>query len=195
LTQHAMSTLGFRVSLILAVYISVIVVLGLIQRVLLGVLFDAIASGSWLLTATSIASINSIAAFILALSSHTLFNVIAPTHMTRCSMAPTPDCRLTELTLRFKTLVALSILPILILALLAGSIVRLGLQATPSTLLSSLAYGVYNIYGVLELAGYTIAYTTPIVGGTRAKVTLALLAITMITLGALIETKVILGTS
>jgi len=68
------------------------------------------------------------------------------------------------------------------------------LQATPSTLLSSLAYGVCNIYGVLELAGYTTAYTTPLVGGTRAKVTLALLAITMITLGALVETKVILGT-
>jgi hypothetical protein len=195
LTQHAMSTLGFRVSLILVIYISFIVVLGLIQRVLLGVLFDAIASGSWLLTATSIASINSIAAVILALSSHTLFNVIAPTHMARCSEAPAPDCRLTGLTLRFKTLVALAILPILILALLAGSMVRLGLQATPSTLLSSLAYGVYNIYGVLELAGYTIAYTTPLVEGTRAKVALALLAITMITLGALIETKVILGTS
>ena len=195
MTQHAMSTLGFRVPLILAIYISVIVVLGLIQRVLLGVLFDAMASGSWLLTATSIASINSIAAVILALSSHTLFNVIAPTHMARCSAAPAPDCRLTELTLRFKTLVALAILPTLILALLAGSIVRLGLQATPSTLLSSLAYGVYNIYGVLELAGYTIAYTTPLVGGTRAKVTLALLALTIITLGALIETKVILGTS
>jgi hypothetical protein len=195
LTQHAISNLGFRVSLILAAYISVIVVLGLIQRVLLGVLFDAIASGSWLLTATSITSINSIAAVILALSSHTLFNVIAPTHMARCSEAPTPDCMLTDLTLRFKTLVALAILPILILALLAGSMVRLGLQATPSTLLSSLAYGVYNIYGVLELAGYTIAYTTPLVGGTRAKVTLVLLAITMITLGALVETKVILGTS
>jgi hypothetical protein len=189
-----MSTLGFRVPLILAVYISVIVVLGLIQRVLLGVLFDAIASGSWLLTATSIASINSIAAVILALSSHTLFNVIASTHMARCSLAPAPDCRLTELTVRFKTLVALAILPILILALLAGSMVRLGLQATPSTLLSSLAYGVYNIYGVLELAGYTTAYTTPLVEGTRAKIALALLAITMITLGALIETKVILGT-
>jgi hypothetical protein len=185
LTQHAMSTLGFRVSLILATYISVIVVLGLIQRILLGVLFDAIASGSWLLTATSIASINSIAAVILALSSHTLFNVIAPTHMARCSVAPAPDCRLTGLTVRFKTLVALAILPILILALLAGSIVRLGLQA----------YGVYNIYGVLELAGYTIAYTTPLVVGTRAKATLALLAITMITLGAIVETKVILGTS
>ncbi len=195
MTQHAVSTLGFRVPLILAIYISVIVVLGLIQRVLLGVLFDAIASGSWLLTATSIASINSIAAVILALSSHTLFNVIAPTHMARCSVAPTPDCRLTDLTIRFKTLVALAILPILILALLAGSMVRLGLQATPSTLLSSLAYGVYNIYGVLELAGYTIAYTTPLVGGTRAKIALALLAITMITLGALVETKVILGTS
>jgi hypothetical protein len=195
LTQHAMSTLGFRVSLILAVYISVIVVLGLIQRILLEVLFDAIASGSWLLTATSIASINSIAAVILALSSHTLFNVIAPTHMARCSVAPAPDCMLTDLTLRFKTLVALAILPILILALLAGSMVRLGLQATPSTLLSSLAYGVYNIYGVLELAGYIIAYTTPLVEGTRAKIALALLAITMITLGALIETKVILGTS
>ena len=194
MTQHAMSTLGFRVSLILAVYISVIVVLGLIQRILLGVLFDAIASGSWLLTATSIASINSIAAVILALSSHTLFNVIASTHMARCSVVPAPDCMLTDLTLRFKTLVALAILPILILALLAGSIVRLGLQATPSTLLSSLAYGVYNIYGVLELAGYTIAYTTPLVGGTRAKVTLALLAITMITLGALVETNIILGT-
>jgi hypothetical protein len=195
LTQHAMSTLGFRVSLILAAYISFIVVLGLIQRVLLGVLFDAIASGSWLLTATSIASINSIAAVILALSSHTLFNVIAPTHMARCSVVPTPDCMLTDLTLRFKTLVALAILPILILALLAGSMVRLGLQATLSTLLSSLAYGVYNIYGVLELAGYTIAYASPLVVGTRAKVTLALLAITMITLGALVETKVILGTS
>ena len=195
MTQHAMSTLGFRVSLILAVYISVIVVLGLIQRVLLGVLFDAMVSGSWLLTVTSIASINSIAAAILALSSHTLFNVIAPTHMARCSLAPAPDCMLTDLTLRFKTLVALAILPILILALLAGSMARLGLQATPSTLLSSLAYGVYNIYGVLELAGYTTAYTTPLVEGTRAKVTLALLAITMITLGALIETKVILGTS
>jgi len=195
LTQHAMSTLGFRVSLILAIYISVIVVLGLIQRVLLGVLFDAIASGSWLLTVTSIASINSIAAVILALSSHTLFNVIAPTHMARCSLAPAPDCMLTDLTLRFKTLVALAILPILILALLAGSMARLGLQATPSTLLSSLAYGVYNIYGVLELAGYTIAYTTPLVEGTRAKIALALLAITMITLGALVETKVILGTS
>ena len=195
MTQHAMSTLGFRVPLILAVYISVIVVLGLTQRVLLGVLFDAIVSGSWLLTVTSIASINSIAAVILALSSHTLFNVIASTHMARCSLAPAPDCRLTELTVRFKTLVALAILPILILALLAGSMARLGLQATPSTLLSSLAYGVYNIYGILELAGYTTAYTTPLVEGTRAKVTLALLAITMITLGALIETKVILGTS
>ncbi len=195
MTQHAMSTLGFRVPLILAIYISVIVVLGLIQRVLLGVLFDAIASGSWLLTATSIASINSIAAVILALSSHTLFNVIASTHMARCSVAPAPDCRLTELTVRFKTLVALAILPILILALLAGSMVRLGLQAIPSTLLSSLAYGVYNIYGVLELAGYTTAYTTPLVGGIRAKIALALLAITMITLGALVETKVILGTS
>jgi hypothetical protein len=194
LTHHAMSTLGFRVPLILAVYISVIVVLGLIQRVLLGVLFDAIASGSWLLTVTSIASINSIAAAILAPSSHTLFNVIAPTHMARCSVAPTPDCRLTDLTLRFKTLVALAILPILILALLAGSMVRLGLQATPSTLLSSLAYGVCSIYGALELAGYTTAYTTPLVEGTRTKVTLALLAITMITLGALVETKVILGT-
>ncbi len=103
MTQHAVSTLGFRVPLILATYISVIVVLGLIQRILLGVLFDAIASGSWLLTATSIASINSIAAAILALSSHTLFNVIASTHMARCSLAPTPDCRLTELTVRFKT--------------------------------------------------------------------------------------------
>jgi hypothetical protein len=72
---------------------------------------------------------------------------------------------------------------------------RLGLQATPSTLLSSLAYGVYNIYGVLELAGYIMAYTTPLVGDARAKVALALLAVTMITLGALIETKVILGTS
>ncbi len=195
MTQHAVSTLGFRVPLILAAYISVIAVLGLIQRVLLGVLFNAIASGSWLLTATSIASINSIVAVILALSSHTLFNVIVSTHMARCSLAPAPDCRLTELTVRFKTLVALAILPILILALLAGSMVRLGLQATPSTLLSSLAYGVYNIYGVLELAGYTIAYTTPLVGGIRAKIALALLAITMITLGALVETKVILGTS
>jgi hypothetical protein len=126
LTHHAMPTLGFRVPLILATYISVIVVLGLIQRVLLGVLFNAIASGFWLLTATSIASINSIAAAILALSSHTLFNVIAPTYMARCSLVPTPDCRLTELTVRFKTLVALAILPILILALLAGSMVRLG---------------------------------------------------------------------
>ena len=195
MTQHAMSTLGFRVPLILAIYISVIVVLGLIQRILLGVLFDAIASGSWLLTATSIASINSIAAAILALSSHTLFNVIASTHMARCSLASAPDCRLTELTVRFKTLVALAILPILILALLAGSMVRLDLQVTPSTLLSSLAYGVYNIYGVLELAGYTTAYTTPLVGDIRAKIALALLAITMITLGALVETKVILGTS
>ncbi len=66
--------------------------------------------------------------------------------------------------------------------------------SNPSTLLSSLAYRVCNIYGVLELAGYTIAYTTPLVGGTRAKIALALLAITMITLGALVETKVILGT-
>jgi len=69
------------------------------------------------------------------------------------------------------------------------------LQATPSTLLSSLTYGVCNIYGVLKLAGYTIAYTTPLVGGTRAKIALALLAVTMITVGVLIETKVILGTS
>ncbi|MFZ8793722.1 MAG: hypothetical protein ACO2O2_07550 [Acidilobaceae archaeon] len=112
--------------------------------------------------------------------------------MARCSVVPAPDCMLTDITLRFKTLVALAILPILILALLAGSMARLGLQATPSTLLSSLAYGVYNIYGVLELAGYTLAYITPLLGRTEAKLAVASLALTMIVLGAVVETVILL---
>jgi hypothetical protein len=66
------------------------------------------------------------------------------------------------------------------------------LQATPSTLLSSLAYGVYNIYGVLELAGYTIAYIIPLLGRTEARLAVASLALAMIVLGAVVETVILL---
>ena len=185
----------FKIILVLALYVSLVLVLSLIQSLLFAILRDLIVLGSLASIATVIASINVITAFILTLSSHMLFNVVVPLHMLRCSILPTFDCRLSPLMLRYKLRSALALLPILIIALFTGNMVRLGLPLTLHTFIQTLTLGLTRVYGILELAGYTLAYITPLLGATRVKLVVALLALTMIMLGAVIETTTILRVS
>jgi hypothetical protein len=55
-----------------------------------------------------------------------------------------------------------------------------------------MASGLARVYGALELTGYTLAYITPLLGRTEAKLAVAFLALTMIVLGAVVETVILL---
>jgi len=177
-----------RIILFIVFYVFIVLVLSFLQSLLLNTIFKAMVLGSLILLFLTIMFINMITAFILALSSHIIFNVVAPLHILRCSTLPTFDCRLTPYMLRYKIPSALTLLPLLLLALLAGNMVRLGLPLTPSSLIQAIVFGVEKLYGVLELSGYTLAYIAPLTGRIRVKLLLVTLALTMIMFGALIET-------
>jgi hypothetical protein len=181
-----------RVIAVLALYVLAVLILSLIQSLAYGVLRSSIPLGSLASTAIAIAFVNMITALILAMSSHVIFNVVLPLHMYRCGMLVTFDCRLSPLMLKFKLGSALALLPILILALFASNMARLGLPVTPYTIAQAVASGIARVYGALELTGYTLAYITPLLGRTEAKLAVASLALTMIVLGAVVETVILL---
>jgi hypothetical protein len=181
-----------RVIAVLALYVLAVLILSLIQSLAYGVLRSSIPLGSLASTVIAIAFVNMITALILAMSSHVIFNVVLPLHMYRCEMLVTFDCRLSPLMLKFKLGSALALLPILILALFAGNMARLGLPVTPYTIAQAMASGLARVYGALELTGYTLAYITPLLGRTEAKLAVAFLALTMIVLGAVVETVILL---
>jgi hypothetical protein len=181
-----------RVIAVLALYVLAVLILSLIQSLAYGVLRSSIPLGSLASTAIAIAFVNMITALILAMSSHVIFNVVLPLHMYRCGMLATFDCRLSPLMLKFKLGSALALLPILILALFVGNMARLGLPVTPYTIAQAVVSGIARVYGALELAGYTLAYITPLLGRTEAKLAVAFLALTMIVLGAVVETVILL---
>jgi hypothetical protein len=181
-----------RVIAVLALYVLAVLTLSLIQFLVYGALRSSIPLGSLVFTATLIAFVNSLTALILAMSSHVIFNVVLPLHMYRCGMLATFDCRLSPLMLKFKLGSALALLPILILALFAGNMARLGLPVTPYTIAQAMALGIARVYGALELTGYTLAYIAPLLGRTEAKLAVASLALTMIVLGAVVETVILL---
>jgi hypothetical protein len=181
-----------RVIAVLALYVIAVLILNLIQSFAYGALRSSIPLGSLASTAIAIAFVNSLTALILAMSSHVIFNVVLPLHMYRCEMLATFDCRLSPLMLKFKLGSALALLPILILALFAGNMTRLGLPVTPYTIAQAVALGIARVYGALELTGYTLAYITPLLGRTEAKLAVASLALTMIVLGAVVETVILL---
>jgi len=169
-----------------------VLTLSLIQFFAYGALRSSILLGSLASTAIAIAFVNSLIALILAMSSHVIFNVVLPLHVYRCGMLVTFDCRLSPLMLKFKLGSALALLPILILALFAGNMARLGLPVTLYTIAQAMALGIARVYGALELAGYTLAYITPLLGRTEARPAVASLALTMIVLGAVVETVILL---
>jgi hypothetical protein len=181
-----------RIIAVLALYVLAVLTLSLIQFLVYGALRSSIPLGSLVFTATLIAFVNSLTALILAMSSHVIFNVVLPLHMYRCGMLVTFDCRLSPLMLKFKLGSALALLPILILALFAGNMARLGLPVTPYTIAQTMASGLARVYGALELTGYTLTYITPLLGRTEAKLAVASLALTMIALGAVVETVILL---
>jgi hypothetical protein len=94
--------------------------------------------------------------------------------------------------LKFKLGSALALLPILILALFAGNMARLGLPVTPYTIAQAVALGIARVYGALELTGYALAYIIPLLGRTEARLAVASLALAMIVLGAVVETVILL---
>jgi len=181
-----------RVIAVLALYVLAVFILSLIQSFAYGALRISIPLGSLASTAIAIAFVNMITALILAMSSHVIFNVVLPLHMYRCGMLVTFDCRLSPLMLKFKLGSALALLPILILALFVGNMARVGLPVTPYTIAQAMALGIARVYGALELTGYTLAYITPLLGRTEAKLAVASLALTMIVLGAVVETVILL---
>jgi len=181
-----------RVIAVLALYVIAVLILSLIQSLAYGALRNSIPLGSLAFTAIAIAFVNMITALILAMSSHVIFNVVLPLHMYRCGMLVTFDCRLSPLMLKFKLGSALALLPILILALFIGNMARLGLPVTPYTIAQAVVSGIARVYGALELTGYTLAYITPLLGRTEAKLAVAFLALTMIVLGAVVETVILL---
>jgi hypothetical protein len=181
-----------RVIAVLALYVLAVFILSLIQSFAYGALRSSILLGSLASTAIAIAFVNMITALILAMSSHVIFNVVLPLHMYRCEMLATFDCRLSPLMLKFKLGSALALLPILILALFVGNMARLGLPVTPYTIAQTMASGLTRVYGALELTGYTLTYITPLLERTEAKLAVASLALTMIALGAVVETVILL---
>jgi hypothetical protein len=181
-----------RVIAVLALYVLAVLILSLIQSFAYGVLRSSIPLGSLASTAIAIAFVNTITALILAMSSHVIFNVVLPLHVYRCRMLVTFDCRLSPLMLKFKLGSALALLPILILALFAGNMARLGLPVTPYTIAQAMASGIARVYGALELAGYTLAYITPLLERREVRLAVASLALTMIVLGAVVETVILL---
>jgi hypothetical protein len=181
-----------RVIAVLALYVLAVLILSLIQSFAYGALRSSIPLGSLASTVIAIAFVNMITALILAMSSHVIFNVVLPLHMYRCRMLVTFDCRLSPLMLKFKLGSALALLPILILALFVGNMARLGLPVTPYTIAQAVASGLARVYGALELTGYTLAYITPLLERTEAKLAVAFLALTMIVLGAVVETVILL---
>jgi len=182
-----------RVIAVLALYVIAVLILSLIQSFAYGALRSFIPLGSLASTAIAIAFVNMITALILAMSSHVIFNVVLPLHMYRCEMLATFDCRLSPLMLKFKLASALALLPILILALFVGNMARLGLPVTPYTIAQAMALGLARVYGALELAGYTLAYITPLLERTEAKLAAASLALTMLALGAVLEAVILVG--
>jgi hypothetical protein len=181
-----------RVVAVLALYVLAVLTLSLIQFLVYGALRSSIPLGSLASTAIAIAFVNMITALILAMSSHVIFNVVLPLHVYRCGVLVTFDCRLSPLMLKFKLGSALALLPILILALFAGNMARLGLPVTLYTIAQAMALGIARVYGALELAGYTLAYITPLLGRTEARLAVASLALAMIVLGAVVETVILL---
>jgi hypothetical protein len=181
-----------RVIAVIALYVLSVFILSLIQSFAYGALRNSIPLGSLASTAIAIAFVNMITALILAMSSHVIFNVVLPLHMYRCGMLVTFDCRLSPLILKHKLASALALLPILILALFVGNMARLGLPVTPYTIAQAMALGIARVYGALELAGYTLAYITPLLERRETKLTIASLALTTIVLGAVVETVILL---
>jgi hypothetical protein len=181
-----------RIIAVLVLYVLAVLTLSLIQSLVYGALRSSIPLGSLAFTATLIAFVNAITALILAMSSHAIFNVVLPLHMYRCRMLVTFDCKLSPFMLRFKLVSALTLLPILILALFVGNMARLGLPVTPYTIAQAMALGIARVYGALELTGYMLAYITPLLERREAKLTVASLALTTIVLGAVVETVILL---
>ncbi len=181
----------FKIISVLVLYVVVVVALSMLQSYLIGILRDGFILGPPATIAMVIAFNNSITALILAMSSHVIFNVVAPLHVLRCSILQTFDCRLSPLMLRFKFRSALALLPVIMLALLIGNMARWGLPVTPHTLIQTLTLGLTRVYGVLELAGYILAYTAPLMERVHSKMVVALSSLTMIILGAILETILI----
>jgi len=178
---------------VLALYVLLALFIGFTQRLLLAYLWSSISLGFLAGVFYSIASINMLASLLLIASSHVIFNVVVPIHARRCSILYTWDCRATRVLDRYRLYVALALLPVFITALIAGSMARLGLPVTPLSLAAALAYGIYNVYGLLELAGYTLAYITPLLEGGKARLASTLAMTVAITAGAYIEARLILG--
>jgi len=178
----------------LALFAAFALLAGFTQRLLLGRLEDSIASGSFIGALGSIASINILASAVLMAASHVVFNVSVPLHARRCELAPTWECRATRILARRRLRAALALFPVFMLAMMVGSMARLGLPVSPASLASALAFGVQNAYGLLELAGYTLAYTAPLLEGNRARLALVLTSMAAITAGAYIEAGLMLKT-
>lgn len=181
--------LEFKMLAAVLAYVVAVFSIGFIQSKFLPILLWAISSRSLILLALCIAYVNLLAALLLAVTSHTIFNVLTPLHLSRCSIAYTPDCRFTRLLSNRRLEVSLALFPLLVVELMVGSMTRLGLPVTLDGLVSVLVYGLTNTYGVLELSGYMVAYLTPVL----RRWWLSVLVVTLISIGALVEAKLVVG--
>jgi len=184
--------LELRILGALALFALFTLLVGFTQRLLLGRLEASIASGSLIGTLGSIASINILASAALMAASHVVFNVSVPLHARRCKLKPTWECRVTRVLAGRRLQAAVAMFPVFMLSMMVGSMARLGLPVTPSSLASALAFGVSNGYGLLELAGYMLAYIAPLLEGYRARLAVVLASAAAITAGAYVEATLIL---
>jgi len=185
--------LELRILGALALYAALVLFAGFLQGLFLGCLSSSAASGSFEGAFLSIAAINTLASAVLMATSHVVFNVSVPLHARRCELRFTWECQVTRVMAGRRLQAALALFPVFMLSMMVGSMARLGLPVTPSSLSSALAFGVRNGYGLLELGGYMLAYTAPLLGGNRARLALALASVAALTAGAFVEAGLMLG--
>ena len=182
--------------LIYFILLTVLVVL--LQRYLILPILPAIVYGGvyWKITLLIFAN-NTLAYLLIAYGTYIIFYKATLISKERCRQVRLPDCRIwMSIINSWKTRLILTLIfiPILLVLMLYTSLrIESSLFHVNVELKNVLLWGVYKIYGLFELSGETMALLSQVPGKRTRRMILFTLGIALLLIGALIESRLIIG--
>ncbi|MEB3757177.1 MAG: hypothetical protein GSR79_10050 [Desulfurococcales archaeon] len=182
--------------LIYFILLTVLVVL--LQRYLILPILPATIYGGvyWKITLLIFAN-NTLAYLLIAYGTYIIFYKAPLISRVRCHHVRLPDCRIwISIIHSWKTRLILTLIfiPILLVLMLYTSLrIESSLFHVNVELKNVLLWGIDKIYGIFELSGETIALISQVPGKRNHRIILFTLGIALLLIGALIESRLIIG--
>ncbi|MCE4614425.1 MAG: hypothetical protein F7B60_02695 [Desulfurococcales archaeon] len=187
-----------RVKKPLIYFILFTVLVVLLQRYLiLPILPSTIHGGVYWEIALLIFTNNTLAYLLIAYGTYIIFYEAPLISRERCRQVRLPDCKIWMSIIdswKTRLILTLIFIPILLVLMLYTSLrIESSIFHVNVELKNVLLWGVYKIYGIFELSGETMALLSQVPGKRNHRAILFTLGLVLLLVGALIESRLIIG--